>query len=141
MSVNIVNNGDGSMGLAGTDGGPGEVLWVEIPIVAASVSASVFIAPRAMKVTSIRARMDTAGTDASAVTAVINKAVSATAIGSGVIVHSGTINLKGTAATNQAITVLATAAATLAQGDAIAIVYTGTLTAAVGSVTVGFSPL
>lgn len=141
MTVNITNPGDGSMGLQGVDSDAGEFIAVGLMITPTSVSSSFFVAPRAMRLRSIRVRMDTAGTDAGAVTAVINKAATGTAIGAGTITHAGTINVKGAAAANQAITTLTTPAVDFAKGDAMAIVFTGVMTAAVGSVSVGFTPL
>lgn len=142
MSINLKQLPDGSAGLeGGTDLGNGAFLTAHAAWVAASTNSVLFVAPRAMVVQSITARVETAGTDAGAVTAVINKAASGTAITAGTALHTGTINLKGTAATNQVLTV-ATLATTvkLAAGDCIGIVFTGVLTAAVGAVNVSFTP-
>lgn len=110
--------------------------------VAASVDKVFYVAPRPMKVKFIRARVTVAGTDGSAVTAVVGKVASGTAIGSGTALHSSSINLKGTADTNQSLT-LSTTPATLelATGDALYIDFTGTLTNATGVVTVGLQEL
>lgn len=102
---------------------------------------SFFIAPRQCRVRSIVARIDTAGTDAGAVTGAIKKAASGTAVASGTALHTGTIDLKGTAATNQTLTLSATATdLELSAGDCIGFDLTGTPTAAVGSVTVEIEP-
>jgi hypothetical protein len=141
MSINLKQLPDGSAGLEGADAGAGPIITKTAQWTANSVNMLVFIAPRAMVVQSITARVETAGTDAGAVTAVIKKAASGTALTSGTALHSGTINLKGTAATNQVLT-LATTASTLAlnAGDCVGIQFTGTLTAAVGAVTIGLTP-
>lgn len=108
---------------------------------ASSIDEVFFVASRRYVVRGLSARVETAGTDASAVTAVIKKAASGTAIGSGTALHSGSINLKGTAATTQALTKSTTASDLIIEaGDSIGIDYTGTLTAAVGVVTLQLSP-
>lgn len=99
-----------------------------------------FVADRAYRIENIRARVEVAGTDAGAVTAIVKKAASGTAITAGTAVHTGSINLKGTAATNQALTNAAEAARTLAAGDAVGFDLTGVMTAAVGTVTLLLSP-
>lgn len=110
--------------------------------IATSVDKVFWVAPRPCKVKFIRARVTVAGTDGSAVTAVVGKVASGTAIGSGTALHTGSINLKGTADTNQSLT-LSTTPATLelATGDALYIDFTGTLTSATGVVTVGLQEL
>lgn len=142
MTINLKQLPDGSMGLDGKDAGNAPFIMAETEWLAASVDKCFFVAPRAMVVQAINARVEVAGTDASAVTAVIRKVPSGTAITSGTALHSGSINLKGTAATNQTLTLSATATTVaLAAGDALAIDFTGTLTAATGTVTVGMNPL
>jgi hypothetical protein len=109
---------------------------------AASVDIPFFVAGRAYRVKSITARVRVAGSDGGAVTAEIRKAGSTVAPASGTILHSGSINLKGTADTNQSITLVTTASTlALAAGDALVIDFTGTLTAAVGVVTVLLEPI
>ena len=82
------------------------------------------------------------GSDGSAVTAVIKKAPSGTAIASGTALHTGSADLKGTINTNQALTLSATPAdLVLAAGDAVGIDCTGTMTAARGVVTVTLEPV
>lgn len=133
----IKQNADGSMGLQGSDLGDGGFVPVNIEYGAASVDKIAFVADRAYKVKAIRGRVEVAGTDAGAVTAVIKKAASGTAIASGTALHSSTFNLKGAAATNQTLTVSTTETDTdIAAGDCIGIDFTGTLTAATGVVTV-----
>ena len=109
---------------------------------AASVDKASFVAHRAYRVRSIIARVTAAGTDASAVTATVNKAPSATAVSGGTALHQGTINLKGTANTNQTLSLSTTTADyALAAGDCIGLDVTGVMTAATGVVTVSLDPV
>lgn len=106
-----------------------------------SVDGIFFTATRACRVVGITARVEVAGTDGSAVTAIVKKAASGTAITSGTALHSSTINLKGTAATNQGLTLSTTSTdLDIPAGTCIGIDYTGTLTTAVGGVTVMMEP-
>jgi hypothetical protein len=140
MGVNVVQNADGSMDLVGSDNAGLGFINAETEWLAASVDKVFFIAPRHMVVKSITARVETAGTDASAVTAVVKKAASGTAIASGTALHTGSINLKGTAATNQALTLSSTSTdLDIPAGTAIGIDFTGTLTAAAGVVVVSLA--
>lgn len=100
-----------------------------------------FVADRAYKVLSIRGRVAVVGSDGGAVTAEIRKAPSGTAPGSGTILHTGTLNLKGTANANQSLTLSSTAAdLLLASGDSLIIDVSGTTTAATGVVSVLLLP-
>lgn len=139
MTVNIVQDGI-ALGLRGTDGGAGQFVHKTLGYNASSVDAVMFVATRAMRVEAITGRVTVAGTDASAVTAVVRKVPSGTAIASGTALHSSTFNLKGTADTNQSLTLSTTASdLLLAAGDCIAVDFTGTLTSATGAITVGLS--
>lgn len=139
--INLKQADDGSMGLEGKDLGAGGFIPAQVWYVPSSVDVPFFVADRAYKVTGIRGCVEVAGTDAGAVTAAIKKAPSATAIASGTALHSGTFNLKGTAATNQVLTLSTTASDLLIEaGDRIGIDFTGTLTSATGAVTVTLAP-
>lgn len=142
MSVNIRRPDKGDMDLDGLDGSGNGFIPISGEWVAASVDKVIFVAPRAMRVRRIVGRVTVAGTDTGGVvTATIRKVPSGTAITSGTALHSGSINLKSTADTNQVLTLSTTSSdLDLAQGDAIAIDFTGTLTAATGVVTVGLNP-
>ena len=140
-SIALVQTDRGDMELAGVDGNGYGFLTSSIRYTASSVDEPIFVAPRAMRVRSIMGRVEVAGTDASAVTATIRKVPSGTALTSGTALHTGTFNLKGTAATNQTLTLSTTDTDLfLAAGDAICIDYSGTLTAAVGAVTIAYTP-
>lgn len=138
---NIVQNADSSLGIRGTDLDEGGFVFVNIEYNASSVDKVAFVATRSMIVKAITGRPTVAGTDASAVTAVIKKAASATAITSGTALHSSTFNLKGTADTVQALTLSTTPSdLIIPAGTCIGIDFTGTLTSATGVVTVCLAP-
>jgi len=109
---------------------------------ATSVDQQIFVANRAYKVKACRLTPRVAGGDAGAVTVMLEKCPSGTAPGSGTDLLTGTLNLKGTADTVQVGTLVATAASlALAAGDALALDFDGTLTAAVGVITVDLVPI
>lgn len=138
MGMNKVTDATATVGDLIADKG---LVSISSEWVAASVDKIFFVASRAYRVLAIRARPEAAGTDAGAVTATVKKAASATAIASGTVLHSGSIDLKGTAATNQLLTLSTTKAdLEIAAGDAIGMDFTGTLTAATGVVTVLLAP-
>lgn len=143
MSVNITQNADGSMGLQGSGLlDQGGFLAVHMRYDAASVDGSYGVFHRPMRVKNIIGVPTVAGTDGGAVTAIVKKVSSGTAITSGTALHTSTINLKGTADTNQVMTLSATdSALTIAAGDRIGLDFTGTLTAATGVVTVWLCPV
>jgi hypothetical protein len=136
-NVNIRQEDDGYMGLVGEDSGDGPFVFATAEYNASSVDKTFLVAPRALRVVGITGRVTVAGTDGGSVTATLRKVASGTAITSGTALHSGTFNLKGTADTNQTLT-LSTASTDLdvAAGAALAIDFTGTLTSATGAVTV-----
>lgn len=141
MGVALKQNADGSMGLQGSDRDDGGFIAITFDYDAASVDRAFFVAQRAYVVKGIIGRPQVAGTDAGAVTAIVKKAASATAITSGTALHSSTYNLKGTAATNQALTLSTTASdLEIPSGTSIGIDFTGTLTAAVGVISVLLAP-
>jgi len=137
----LKQNPDGSMGIQGTDADNGGFILVNIEYSAASVDKVAFVATRSYVVQGITGRPTVAGTDAGAVTAVIKKAASATAITAGVALHSSTFNLKGTADTIQALTLDATSGVcTIPAGTAIGVDFTGVLTSATGVITIALAP-
>lgn len=138
---NLKQLDDGSMGIEGKDANAGGFVPVTLSWTPTSTDVAAFVADRAYRVTGIRGRVETAGTDAGAVTTAVKKAASGTAIASGTALHSGTFNLKGTAATNQTLTLSTTSSdLNLEAGDALGLDFTGVLTAAIGFVTVYLSP-
>lgn len=142
MGVNLIQFDDGSMGVQGNDLDTGAFIYASTEYNASSIDKTFFIATRALRVVGVVVRPTVAGTDAGAVTAVVQKTPSGTAIGSGTTVHAGSANLKGTANTNQALALSATPAAMrLAAGEALAVDFTGVLTSAVGTITVAMVAL
>lgn len=140
MSVDLKQNGDGSMGLAGVDAGDGGFMGVGLPYTATIANGSFFVADRTYIVKGIRGRVDVAGTGG-ACTAVIRKAPSGTAGASGTALHTGSFNLVGTANTNQVLTLSTTEGALrIAAGDCLFFNLTGTPTSAVGNVTLTLAP-
>lgn len=139
--VVVVQRAGGFMGLKGEGNGDGPFILASAEYLAASVDKRFFVAPRAMRVVRVDLTVTVAGTDAGAVTAMIEKVPSGTAIASGTDILSATLNLKGTANTNQAGALSTTAGALdLAAGDSLALDFTGVLTAATGVVTVAMCP-
>lgn len=142
MTVSLAQQDDGSLSLEGKDGTKVGIEIAETEYIATSVDKTFFIAPRAMRVKRIVGRVTVAGNDAGAVTAVVRKVPSGTAITSGTALHSGSMNLKGTADTNQELTLSTTATdLDLASGDALAVDFTGTLTLATGTIIVALAPV
>jgi hypothetical protein len=143
MSVVVYPRADGGLGLrsnsnadydskVGASRGDGFVN-VNGEYNASSVDKVVFVAQRAYRVVGLVGRVTVAGTDGGAVTATLRKVASGTAISSGTALHSGTFNLKGTADTNQSLTLSTTSSdLDIAAGTALAIDFTGTLTSATG---------
>lgn len=138
----LKNNSDGSLGIQGQgqldDGG---FESVNITYDANTVDKVGFVAQRAYRVKGVLGKVTAAGTDAGAVTLAVKKAPSGTAIASGTALHASTMNLKGTAATNQTLTLSTTSTdLDIAAGDSIGIDVTGTMTAATGVVSVLLAP-
>lgn len=141
MAVNLLNPGTGEMDMIGIDNVDRGFVVASTEYNASSVDKTFYVAPRAMRVKFLIGRVTVAGTDASAVTAVIRKAPSGTAMASGTALHSGTYDLKGTADTNQTLTLSSTAGVLdLAAGDSLVIDFTGVLTSATGTFSVGLAP-
>jgi hypothetical protein len=136
---NIIQSGDGSQDWEGSDHTNAGYVVVNIEYNASSIDKTVFVAPRAYVVKSVSGRPTVIGSDGGAVTAAIKKAADATAIASGTAVHASTINLKGTANTTQSMVVTA-ADALIPAGTCLGVDFTGTMTAAVGVITVGLAP-
>ena len=110
--------------------------------IATVVTQKFFIAPRKLQVVGIRGVTRVAGNDGSAVTFAVYKSASGIAVGSGALLHSGTFDLKGTADTNQPLTLTGNQdSLILAPGDSLGVVLTGTATLAVGEVQVTVEPL
>lgn len=137
---NLKNLGDSSMGIEGSSGGDGGFVPVTLNYIATTVDCTLFTADRPYVVKAIRGRVDVAGTGG-ACTATIRKVASGTAITSGTALHTGSFNLVGTAATQQALTLSTTPSDLLmAAGDSLCYDLTGTATSAVGAISVTLNP-
>lgn len=142
----IKQNQDMSIGLQGTDNDDGAFVVVTLPWSAIVNTSAAFLTVsgpvmvRRMIVKSIQYVNDTAASNA--VTASLYKAASATALGSGTVLHSSTANLQATAATPLALTLSTTASdLDVAAGSRIGFVISATPGAAgVGSFTVTLAP-
>lgn len=139
----LKQNTDGSMGMLGTNPtaqpNQGEFTFTDMRWAPSSLSGPSFVTSRDYSLQSLVAAVEVAGTDAGAVTATVYMAPSGTALASGTALHTGTINLKGTAVTNQVLTLTA-GSVRIPAGYRVGIVFTGTLTAATGCCTAAFCP-
>lgn len=108
---------------------------VALPLNGDSVDQNFFIAMEPVKVLAISESHATAGTDGSAVSAVVKKATGTTAIASGTAIMSNSFDMKGTANTVQnAAMATSSATVTLASGDRLGVDYTGAVTSLAGVV-------
>lgn len=92
-----------------------------------------YTAPRPATVIAIVGRLEVP--QGGAATISVYKAPNGTALAAGTILHTGTFNANGTAATNQTLTLVSVAVATLAAGDSIGILTTGPWTNSSGGLT------
>jgi hypothetical protein len=124
----------------GTTGTIPHGLVITVPYLAASVDEWVFIADADYEVVSVRHLARVAGSNGSAVTADIMKTgtdTTAPASGTSVMAAADSIDLKATADTLASPAVSTTRATRrITTGDRLGINYTGTLTAAVGLITI-----
>jgi hypothetical protein len=122
---------------------------ITVPYVATTVTQTVFIATQPMVVTDIRGRIRVVSTGACRIS--FYKVPSGTAVGSGTLLHAAdslaggafdlTSGTAGAVDTNQVINLTTTQAAiTLAPGDGIGLLFTGTQTSAVGMVQITLEP-
>lgn len=119
-----------------------EAKTIQYNYTSALVTQAIWVAPWPCIVTHINGRPRVAGSDGSAVTLSFYKVPDKTAVASGTLLHSGTYDMKGTADTNQFLTLVSNAdSLTLKKGDAIGYALTGTATNAVGTVTVTVEPI
>lgn len=142
MSIDLKQNDAGDLELVGNNiFGVGFLPQTVTYSPTSNATQVALVADRAYRVKSIIGRVQAAGTDGSAVTATVYKAPSATAIASGTALHAGTFNLKGSASTNQTLTLSTTAGVLdIAAGDTIGVILTGTLTTATGGISISLTP-
>lgn len=139
MGIQFKQQDDGGVGLEGKDAGKGPFIQgtVNYNVPVAGVAQCLLNPGRSLVIDSIIGRVRVAGSGGAA-TYTIYKAASGTAPASGTALHSGTYNMVGTADTDQTLTLTTT---TLAAGESIWAVPTGTATSAIGSISVNCRPL
>jgi hypothetical protein len=101
----------------------------------APADGNIWIADAAYELESIEGVPNVVGSDGGAVTGVFRKCDGTEAPSSGVLLHTGTYDFKGTVHTVQALTLEAQANIRFADGERLAFDGTGTMTAATGCVT------
>lgn len=101
-------------------------------------SRTIYTATRAERVTAVIGHIDAA--TGGAATLVVEKRASGVAPGAGVSLSSNSVDLNGTPNNNQTLTLAAIADITLAAGDCLGLVTTGTVTISAGSVTIHSTP-
>lgn len=139
--ANLIQNSDGSMGIGNATGGStGEFVLDGRGWNASSVTSANFIASRPYIIKAVIARIETAGTDAGAVTATVYTAPAGTALASGTAISSA-INLKGTALSHPAVTLTAAALSPIPTGNAVGVVFSGVMTAASGGMSITMCPV
>lgn len=143
-NVNVVPGAAVSTGTPGEFqvNGASAITPITLNYTASMVTQTIFTSSRAYRVKGIVGRVRVQGSGG-ACTLSFYKVPSGTAVGSGTLLHSGSFDVAGgTVDTNQTLTLSATVATvTLAAGDSIGYVLTGTPTSAVGSVTVAMTPV
>lgn len=141
MGISLVQNTDGSAGMAGSGGGDGGFVCLSMRYDASSIDQVYFVAHRRYIVVDVRHWPLVAGTDAGAVTASVKHVASGSAVNTGTKPHTSTMDLKGTINTVQVMT-LATDPADriVAAGEGIGLDLTGVMTAAIGAVAVTLCP-
>lgn len=130
MGQSIKQNTDGSAGLAGPGGGDGEFVTLFMQYDQNSVDLPIFVASRRYIIKSVIGRPTVAGNDAGAVTAGVNVSADGTLTSGGNKCHASTINLKGTAHTNQVMVVWADGTEIVEAGSAVGVNFNGTLSGA-----------
>lgn len=135
---NLKQDADGGMGIEGVDTGKGSFIHgaVNYNVPVAATAVCLLNVGRALVIDSIIGRPFVAGTGGAA-TVTIYKAPSGTAPASGTALHSGTFNMVGTINTNQTLTLTTT---TVAAGESVWAVFTGTATSAIGAISVNARP-
>jgi hypothetical protein len=117
----------------------GHAQVLSVPAHASKLIYAVFTAPEALTITGLSYVPDVA--QGSAVTATVSKATGTATPAAGTTpLHTGTINLNGTAHTVQNLTLTSTAAdLTLAAGERVAIILSGAMSTGSGCLTVRYT--
>lgn len=141
MAIAFKQNGDGSLGLQGRDLNDGEFIPATYEISPGSDSDRAFLTlTRAMRVKAIVGRVDVL--NGAALTVVIRKVPSGTAIVSGTALHLSGVNANASVNANQTMTLASATDGTLdlVAGDSLGADLSAANTAAVGNVTVWLTP-
>lgn len=112
-------------------------MWYNAP---PAVAIPMFVASRAYRVKRIEGRVLAQGSGG-ACTGAFWRAASATALGSGTALNTGSYNFVGTIDANQNLTLEAAANLEIAAGNVVGFVVTGTSTAAQGCLTITLAPV
>lgn len=117
----------------------GHMQVLSVPAHASKLIYAVFTAPEALTISGISYVPDVA--QGAALTATVSKATGTATPAAGTTpLHTGTINLNGTAHTVQNLTLTSTAAdLTLAAGERVAIILSGAMTTGSGCLTVRYT--
>jgi len=97
-------------------------------------SSIIYTAPRQVQIITIIGRLETAQGAASSFS--LYKAPSGTVLPSGTKLHTGSFDTNGTAATNQTLPLVSVAVGTLAAGDSIGVLTTGSAALSSGGMTI-----
>ena len=144
MGINLKQNADLSMGLQGTDLDEGGFIVLSFPYNATAQATILAIGgtviKRRMVVVDIKGVPEVITSNP--VTASIFKSASGIALGTGPVLHTGTFNCQGTAATNQTLALSATSGVLdVAAGSRIGVVISGAPgVAGAGCITVTLAP-
>lgn len=144
MGIQLKQNADMSAGLQGTDLDEGGFIVLSFPY-NATAQASILtiggtVIKRRMVVVDIKGLPEVITTNA--VTASVFKAASGVALTAGVALHTGSVNLQGTAATNQTLALSTTSGVLdITAGSRIGVVISGAPGAGgAGCITVTLAP-
>jgi len=141
VAVVIANRPENAVGMVGIDSGAGPFIFANGEWDPGSVDKRIFVAQRSVIVTGITARVTVAGTDGGAVSLQIRKVPNGTTITAGTLLHTSSVDLKGSANVNQVLSLSSTVSdLILDAGDSLALDFTGVLTSATGGVTVSMCP-
>jgi hypothetical protein len=128
-----VDGAPGPQGLPGTDASTSRtVSWLAG---ANPAGGTLFFADRAMTITAITGIVEVANGEEAATISIV-KAGDGTPLSSGALVHAGVFNCNGGAGAYQELS--PTAPASIAAGERLGLITTGTFAASIGSLTVMF---
>ena len=128
--------------MLGTANSTSAAKCIDFNYIATVVTQGIFVAPWPCVVSHILGRPQVAGTNGSACSLSFYKCANGIAPASGTVLHSGSYDMKGTIYTNQELTLVGNQdTLTLNTGDGVAVVLTGTATAAIGVIQLIVEPI